>query len=189
MTSMQLFTIGHSNHSPQDFIKLLNKHRVEVVADVRSWPHSRHAPWADAERLRDLLLANGVRYTALGEQLGGRPRAENLYDATGHVLYGRVAGTEKFRQGIERLKGGLARWRVAVMCSEENPEACHRRLLIAKVLLEHGVRVWHIRRNGCLQHEGGVGPPDGTLFTTEDDWWRSTQSALRKRPHATSLAV
>lgn len=186
---MQLLTIGHSNHSAEYFIKLLNRYKVEVVADVRSWPHSRHAPWADAEKLPNLLLANGVRYFALGEQLGGRPRAKNLYDAAGHVLYGRVARTEGFRQGIERLKSSFAHWRVAAMCSEENPEACHRRLLVAKVLCEDGVRVWHIRGNGRLQQEDGVGPPDGTLFTAEDDWWTSTQSVLRKRQHATSLAV
>ena len=32
------------------------------------------------------------------------------------------------------------------MCSEENPETCHRKLLIAPDLAAYGVKVGHIRK-------------------------------------------
>jgi len=33
---MELFTIGHSNHTIEDFISLLQQHSVTALADVRS---------------------------------------------------------------------------------------------------------------------------------------------------------
>lgn len=36
-----LFTIGHSTHEFDKFLDLLNQHRIEVVADVRSRPYSQ----------------------------------------------------------------------------------------------------------------------------------------------------
>lgn len=186
---MRLLTVGHSNHSAEQFFALLAAHGVGVIADVRSWPHSRYADWADVDKLPSLLRAAGVRYVFLGNELGGRPRDDCAYNAAGQVLYSRVASSDVFRQGLDRLKRGLSDYRVAAMCSEENPEHCHRRLLIAKVLIEQGIDVDHIRGDGRVEHERGVRAPEGLLFADEDDWWISTQSVSRRRRPATSSAV
>jgi uncharacterized protein (DUF488 family) len=186
---MRLQTVGHSNHTAQHFLKLLAAHRVEVIADVRSWPHSDHATWADIDDLPSTLRTAGIRYVFLGEELGGRPQNDDAYNAAGHVLYGRVASSDAFKEGMERLKRGLPDFRVAVMCSEENPERCHRRLLVAKVLMEQGVEVEHIRGDGRVECERGVRRPEGVLFTDEDSWWISTQSVSRRRRPATSSAA
>jgi uncharacterized protein (DUF488 family) len=186
----QLLTIGHSNHEPEDFLALVSAHRIEVIADVRSWPRSRHVPWADREHVPELLRTIGCRYVYLGAELGGRPDRDDCYDAAGHVLYGRVARTEGFRRGVDRLKHGLSVRRVAAMCSEENPTDCHRRLLIAKTLLEQGIAVAHVRGDGRLELELGVEPPDGArLFDDEDRWWRSSVSVSHRRRQQTSSAV
>lgn len=187
--TMRLLTVGHSNHSAEQFLALLAAHGVGVVADVRSWPRSRYADWANVDQLPGLLRAAGVRYAFLGNELGGRPRDDSAYNAAGHVLYGRIASSDAFRQGLDRLKRGLSEYRAAAMCSEENPEHCHRRLLIAKVLIEQGVEVDHIRGDGRLERELGVRAPEGLLFADEDDWWISTQSVSRRRRPATSSAV
>ena len=42
-----------------------------------------------------------------------------------------------------------------MLCAEENPAHCHRRLLVARVLFEEGARVLHIRGDGRLQPEIG----------------------------------
>lgn len=183
---MPVLTVGHSNHEPEHFLGLLGQHGVEVVADVRSWPHSRHAAWADADALPHLLDTAGIGYVFLGEGLGGRPRDATAYNAAGHVLYGRLASSQSFRQGLERLKRGLRDYRVAVMCSEEDPEHCHRRLLVGKVLIDEGIEVGHIRGDGRLEREQGVRAPEGLLFAEEDDWWISTRSVSRGPRHATS---
>jgi len=38
----EVFTIGHSNHSLDAFLALLQQHRITALADVRSHPYSRH---------------------------------------------------------------------------------------------------------------------------------------------------
>jgi uncharacterized protein (DUF488 family) len=185
----ELLTIGHSNHDAERFAALLSGAGIEVVADVRSWPHSRYAEWAGRERLPLWLREHGHNYVFLGRELGGRPVDGRCYDAAGHVLYGRVAASASFAEGIKRLEVWAGEHRAAILCSEEDPTHCHRRLLVAKVLMERGVRVTHIRGDGRLQPEPGVTAPDGMLFYDEDLWWRSTQSVSRKRRRSVSSAV
>lgn len=54
-----------------------------------------------------------MRYLYLGEELGGRPRGDELYDDEGHVLYSRVSRSELFLRGIARLEEGIRRYLVA----------------------------------------------------------------------------
>ncbi len=186
----QVFTIGHSNHDLERFISLLTMHGVEVVADVRSSPWSRFAPQFNREALERSLQARGVRYVFLGEALGGRPRGDEFYDEEGHVLYGVVAETPWFREGLDSLEEVARRSRVAMMCSEENPADCHRRLLVTRVLSERGVRVEHIRGNGQVVSEADLAvevDPQQELFPEEAPW-RSTRSVSPRRPRATSSA-
>jgi uncharacterized protein (DUF488 family) len=185
-----LLTLGHSNHSPEHFQGLLSEHRVEVLVDVRSWPHSQYVEWVDRSSLPKVAKAVEAKYLFLGDRLGGRPDAADCYDEEGHVLYGKVAASADFRSGLARLRRGIGRYRVAIMCSEENPEHCHRRLLVAKVLLEEGISVTHVRGDGRTEVEPG--PIDlsvGSLFDEEERLWRSSRSVLRKRPPRTSLAA
>lgn len=185
-----LLTLGHSNHTPEHFQDLLTEHRVEVLVDVRSWPHSRYVEWADRSTLPDVVKATGAKYLFLGDQLGGRPEDRACFDREGHVLYGKVAAGEVFQAGLQRLRRGIGRWRVTVMCSEENPEHCHRRLLVAKVLLEEGVVVTHIRGNGTSETEPGpIDLSGGALFEEEERVWRSSRSVSPRRPPRTSLAA
>jgi uncharacterized protein (DUF488 family) len=185
-----LLTVGHSNHSPEHFQNLLIEHRVGVLVDVRSWPHSRYVEWVDRATLPKVAKAVGVKYLFLGDQLGGRPDNADCYDQDGHVLYGKVAAGADFRAGIERLRRGIDQCRVAIMCSEENPECCHRRLLVAKVLLDEGITVTHIRGDGRAEPEPGpIELSAGSLFDDEERLWRSSRSVLRKRPPRTSLAA
>lgn len=182
--------MGHSNHDRGHFQSLLTQHQVEVLVDVRSWPHSRYVEWADRSTLPSVAGEAGVKYLFLGDHLGGRPDEEDCYDSEGHVLYGRVAATKQFQAGIDRLHCGIEQYRVAVMCSEENPEHCHRRLLVAKVLLDEGVFVTHIRGDGRIEVEPGpIDPSEGALFEDEERMWRSSRSVSRKRPPRTSLAA
>jgi len=74
-------------------------------------------------------------------------------DTNGKVNYGKLAESEKFQQGINRLSKGLNDdWLIALMCAEENPFKCHRHLLIANELELNrnvpNVPVWHIRSDG-----------------------------------------
>lgn len=190
MASPRIFTIGHSNHDADHFCRLLQMHDIEVLVDVRSWPHSRYVEWADVSCLPQLVREAGVKYLFLGKELGGRPEGDEFYDDDGHVLYGQVAGQDSFKQAIERLERGAKQCRIAIMCSEEDPQHCHRRLLVAKVMLEHGVAIAHIRKDGRVETE--VSPlelSEGTLFEAEESQWRSSLSVSRARRPRTSSAA
>lgn len=186
----RLFTIGHSNHSAKRFRELLAQHEVEVLVDVRSWPHSRYVEWADRSRIHEVARSAGVRYLFLGSGLGGRPDGDEFYDPEGHVLYGRVARSTSFRAAIARLRQGAERYRVAIMCSEEDPASCHRRLLVAKVLLGEGWTIDHIRGDGrCETESKPINLTEGSLFDDEESLWRSSLSVSRRRPQKISSAA
>ena len=182
-----LYTIGHSNHDQEHFCTLLRQHRIDVLADVRSQPYSRFTPQFNAEELRAALAAHGIRYVYLGDQLGGRPRDPEHYDEQGRALYHRMARSESFLQGIERLSSGTQKYRVAIMCSEEDPAVCHRFLLVSRVMADRGAEVQHIRGDGSLTSQDQIcgatgGPhPQSLLFPEmEDDSWRSLRSVSPK---------
>ncbi len=155
-TSLRVLTIGHSNHQVEHFLDLLKSHSVQVVADTRSYPYSEYATQFDQKPLKMALEADGIRYVFLGRELGGRPDRDEFYDDQGHVLYDRVAETELFEEGVLRLEKGIREYKVAMLCAEENPAACHRRLLIGRVLLNRGIQVDHIRGDGRIQTETEV---------------------------------
>jgi uncharacterized protein (DUF488 family) len=155
-TSLRVLTIGHSNHQVEHFLDLLKSHSVQVVADTRSYPYSEYATQFDQKPLKMALEADSIRYVFLGRELGGRPDGDEFYDDQGHVLYDRVAETELFQEGVLRLEKGIREYKVAMLCAEENPAACHRRLLIGRVLLNRGIQVDHIRGDGRIQTEAEV---------------------------------
>lgn len=187
--SQRVHSIGHSNHESDHFICLLTKYGIAAVVDVRSSPWSRFAPQFNQELLERTLARHDIIYVFLGAELGGRPDGDDFYDDDGHVLYSEVAETSFFEAGIDRLVEEARQRRVAMMCSEEDPTDCHRRLLVTRVLRERGVRMDHIRGDGSLLTEDDLAAAEAqqSLFVEEKPW-RSTRSVLHRRPRATSSA-
>jgi hypothetical protein len=186
-----LGSIGHSNHQLSQFLGLVADADIEVVADVRSTPRSVYAPWFERDTLRASLTASGVRYVFLGDALGGRPASPAMYDAEGRVRYDLVAVSPSFRAGLVRLLEGCASFRVAMMCAEENPSACHRRLLIARAVEDLGVDVVHVRGDGSCVRESELTQQDRqdqmSLFGQEDPRpWRSIRSVSPSGPRKAS---
>jgi uncharacterized protein (DUF488 family) len=180
---LTLYTIGHSSHTAEHFTTLLRQHGIQRVVDTRSAPYSRYTPHFDRESLRNHLHTTGIEYCYLGDAVGGRPREESCYDADGRVLYSHVSRLPVFRDAIESLLQDAAQSRVALLCSEEDPAHCHRRLLISRVLLTAGATISHIRGDGRLETDAEVEAASGKrliepqppLFTElEDRTWRST---------------
>lgn len=145
--TVDIFTIGHSTHTQEQFSGLLRDAGVTAVADVRSAPYSRRHPQFNREALRAALQAEGIAYVFLGRELGGRPSAPELY-SEGVADYEKMAQAEEFGAGLDRVIEGAQRYRVALMCSEREPLHCHRCLLVSRALAERGVRVSHILDDG-----------------------------------------
>lgn len=186
MTSV--YSIGHSSQPVADLLGRLVENEIDAVVDVRSAPYSRRFPDFDLPALRDKLAAAGLRYIHMPE-LGGRPGDRSFYDADGRVLYSRLAASEAFRAGLERLIKGAEARKVAVLCSEEDPLRCHRWRLIGITLEESGVPMLHIRADGRLETHHDVLLRDEAehpeayqlelLGADETDRWRSTRPVRR----------
>lgn len=166
---MTIWTVGHSRHELPALLDVLRGPGIEVVADIRSQPFSRYNPQFNRERFGAALPEAGLSYLFLGAELGGRPPEPEFYDSDGHVHYGALARTERFTAGLHRLLAESGRHRVAMLCSEEDPRRCHRRLLVTRVLTARGIPVRHIRGDGSVVREEDLGPlpqemSQGTLF-------------------------
>lgn len=190
-----IYTIGHSSHTAENFLALLQQYCIEVLVDTRSAPYSRYSPQFDRETLRDSVTAAGMKYLYLGDIVGGRPKDESHYDDQGRARYAKMGKDAEFLSGIEHLERGADEFRVALMCSEEDPTHCHRRLLIGRVLTERGAELQHLRGTGDLQPEAQVAASSGkalveaqpALFAEMDeDKWRSTASVSPKNQHPNS---
>lgn len=143
---LEIFSVGHSNHPIGYFIGLLKRHGVTALADVRSTPYSRRHPQFRRETLAESLREAGIAYVFLGAELGGK-RAGGLAEAS---------RTPEFRAGLERLREGAARYRVAFMCAEREPLDCHRTILVARHLRAPDVAIQHILANGTVENHGSV---------------------------------
>ena len=172
-----MFTIGHSTHPAEVFLELLLSRGIEEVMDVRSSPHSRYNPQFNRKALQATLTDSGVGYVFMGAELGGRPADLSCYDVEGRVQYDRLAETEMFSTGIQQVICRADESRIALMCSEKEPLACHRTLLIARVLTTRGVAVAHILADGSLEgHAAAMNrlldgfnlPRDGDLFRSRE---------------------
>ena len=145
---LTIWTIGHSNHPMATMVDLLRGGAIEVVADLRTTPHSRFNPQFGRRSFERALAADGIGYAWMGDVLGGRPSEPELRDAEGSVDYVAVSRTDRFRFGIDRLLDLSSTALVAMLCSEADPVACHRRRLVTPALVERGVDVIHLLGDG-----------------------------------------
>ena len=185
-----VFTIGHSNHPAEKLAGLLKEYGIQVLADTRSLPYSRYAPHFNARALEETLSEDGIGYLFLGRELGGRPEGDEFYDAEGRVDYALLERSRRFLDGISRLQKEIRSRTVALLCSEENPAGCHRRLLVGRTLGERGVLVRHIRGDGSVQTEGEESGVQPVLFPEAEVSPRKSIRSVsrgRRRPSSSGL--
>jgi len=127
-----VWTLGTSNRSWEEFTRFLQMYRLEMVIDVRSFPTSKFAHFKQAS-LNPSLAEAGFGYYYLGKELGG-------YRREGYEAY---TQTLPYLAGIELLERMSSRCRSAVMCAERLPWRCHRRF-IGRSLRDRGWKVIHL---------------------------------------------
>jgi uncharacterized protein (DUF488 family) len=148
--SESVFTIGHSTHPIEGFLRLLAMHSITAVVDVRSSPYSRMNPHFNREALSRTLRRHRIEYVFLGEELGARSEDPTCY-VNGRVQYDLLAQTSLFRSGIKRILDGAEKFRIALVCAEKDPLMCHRAILVARTLAEKPVGVSHILSDGSIE--------------------------------------
>ena len=151
---MNIWTIGHSNHSLDEFLDLLLQHEIKVLADIRRFPSSRTFPHFNQDNLSQSLTAVEIEYRWL-EGLGGRrpkmtsesPSPNEGWRNKSFRNYADYMMTPAFRETFSVLAGIADKQRTAIMCSESVFWRCHRRL-VSDYVIACGGSVQHIFPGG-----------------------------------------
>lgn len=157
MDKRQLFSVGHSNQSIEEFYQLLESQRIDCILDVRSVPYSKYTPQFNEEALKLWLKKQGVLYVPFGKHFGAR-RSDCLKETTfikkgvketkPQVNFELGVTTLDFLSGVERLNKALDQGRrISLMCSEADPLGCHRFSFISRYFYDIGWDVQHIMRD------------------------------------------
>ncbi len=156
----ELYTIGHSTRSLEEFIELLKRYKIQILVDVRTWPSSRHYPHFNRENLTQNLQQHGIRYEWLGEQLGGY-RKNGLgeespnkgWENQSFRNYADYTVTEQFKEGIRRLSELAEGGRVALMCAEQLYWRCHRRIIADYLTLKDYAVTYIVEKKKAEKHK------------------------------------
>lgn len=151
-----LWTVGHSTRNFEEFIKLLESFKIEILVDVRHFPVSRKFPQYNKDNLKDSLPKKGIEYIHLVD-LGGRrkpvPNSKNdAWRNDSFKGYADYMETEPFQKSLEILKKLASQINTAIMCSEAVWWRCHRSL-ISDILKVNDWKVMHIMaENKATEH-------------------------------------
>lgn len=178
-------TIGHSNRSLEEFIDLLQRSSVKLVADVRKLPGSRMYPQFNIDALAGSLADSQIGYEHIAELGGRRGKAiqpgaspNGFWENRSFRNYADYALSDTFRAGMLRLRQLGEVQNLAIMCSEAVWWRCHRRI-IADYLLADGDTVFHILGpNNVTQATltpGARSTPDGAVIYPPEAPDRTTQ--------------
>lgn len=154
----RVFTLGHSDCTLEEFLNILERSSVRLVADVRSNPASARFPWFERNALATELEQRGLFYRWFRELGGRRPATpgEERHTALAEPALQRYAAamnTSAFAKACDELLGLAASTVAAVMCAERDFRQCHRQLLADKLVLS-GLRVVHILGvDDAVEHE------------------------------------
>jgi uncharacterized protein (DUF488 family) len=145
--SSEIWTIGHSTRSAEEFLSLLKAYEISLLADIRSLPGSRKFPHFDKEVLEESLSRAGIDYIHI-QELGGRRKVKCNSKNTAWRLpafrgYADYMETEDFVNAAIKLENMLRDRKVALMCSEAVWWRCHRGL-VSDWLKLRGWKVMHI---------------------------------------------
>lgn len=147
MSKTTIYTIGHSTHPIDAFLDIVKSHAIEVLADIRTIPKSRHNPQFNSDELAKSLRDAGIDYVHLSG-LGGLRHAKKDSINLGwkNVSFRGFADymqTEVFVNGLNELIELADKRKTTIMCAEAVPWQCHRSL-VADALTVRGIAVMHI---------------------------------------------
>lgn len=143
----EIWTIGHSTRSAEEFLSMLKSEQILLLADIRSYPGSRTFPHFGKDELEKFLIENGIMYLHL-KGLGGRRKtiqhSKNLaWRLPAFRGYADYMETDDFMTSATELEQLARAKRTAIMCSEALWWRCHRGL-VSDWLKVNGWKVMHI---------------------------------------------
>lgn len=134
-----LWTIGYERFpTPDGLVAELERAGVERVCDVRAVAQSRRRGFS-RRALQDVLADAGIVYEHWVEL--GNPRDLREVYRSGDLAAGREAFRRRLRAGylwaVDSLAEVLDERPTAVLCREDDPELCHRAVVIEELVRRH----------------------------------------------------
>lgn len=163
---MCIFSIGHSVHTKEKFIKMLHDAHIDILVDVRAFPASKKHPQFKKEIMKDWLSDADIDYQHFPLLGGRRPKSSYIQDELNGAWknqsfhnYADYTLTAQFKKSADMLQVLGTSKRVAYRCAERHPSRCHR-LLISNWLAANGWYVQHIidlkdDKVEIIEHEQG----------------------------------
>ena len=145
------------NYPIERNVALLRQHGVTTLVEFRSLPYSMWAEQFQKEALSRLLVTAPIAFVYLGREFGSRPEDAEFYDAEGHDDYEGRAQARDVQTDVDELVGLADEGPTAILCAEEDPSRCHRRLLVRPVLGQREITMLHIRGQGRVQNNDELG--------------------------------
>lgn len=147
-----IYTIGYSSFSIEEFINILRHYHIDAIADVRTLPYSQRNFDFNKDVLSQKLKRHKIYYVPLGLECGARPENASCY-VDNKVSFEILSSTDLFRHGIVRLRNGMDKCTIGIMCAEQEPISCHRYILVARELLKSypGIALFNILHNGEIE--------------------------------------
>lgn len=137
LTTGTIVSAGYEGRSIEDFVRVLKRHRVELVVDVRLNAVSRKRGFSKTA-LTAALAAAGIEYRHETE-LGNPPENRDAFRA------GRPAARDYYRRHLENGAAAsvqaivdlVAHTRIALLCFEREHTECHRSCITDRIKGEY----------------------------------------------------
>jgi len=144
--TMNLYTIGFTKHTAEEFFEKLKSAGVKRVIDIRINKTSQLAAFAKGADLPYLLNAiGGIGYIAHSElaptkELLKSYRSKEINWEEFETQYKKQIEVSQAILGLNKNEFEEA----CLLCSEETAEKCHRRLLAEKLAELWGLQIQHL---------------------------------------------
>ena len=146
---MELYTIGYEGLSQKGFIGFLNAYNITIVADVRKIPSSRKKGFSKTS-LAASLSEHNIEYMSFPElgtpkEMRARLKATGDYEAFFEEFKDTLSGREEQLKKICALINSGER--VGLLCFEQDPYKCHRRVVADEVkrIDRNALKIKHLR--------------------------------------------
>jgi len=163
----EIWTIGHSTRSIEEFLELLHDQEIVSLVDVRSYPGSRRCPQFGREVMIKWLTNDTITYQHATDLGGRRNRQHDVEPAINAAWknasfrnYADYSLGDAYEAALANLSAMAQTSRIAFMCSEALPWRCHRSL-IANSLVARDWAVHHLMSaRKVVEHRLGQWGPE-----------------------------
>src|SRR5699024_2978174 len=123
--ALPIFSIGHSVHTKEEFIKMLHDAHIDILVDVRAFPASKIHTHFKKEIMKEWLSGAGNEYQHFPLLGGIRPKSAYVqaeftgaWENESAHHYPDYTLTAQFREGIDALQNLGTSKRVSYCCAE-----------------------------------------------------------------------